>query len=194
VSYPVGTSNLGQWEKILWAVESSPWPHGSVLDVGAGYGKGAVLMDEYLNVKVERFDCIEPDPSLRQRLVTQSPYMTLYAEPAQKFGSEFFGRYDLVLMADVIEHMTWVEGRALLDVIPGQVVVSTPVDAKVAEHADDADIPDLERHVAQWTLDDFRATGRLDRMWLWHERLGAEQRAVQLIVRLRPQGYHDGRG
>lgn len=181
MTYATGTSNLAQWEWILWAIEGSPWPHERILDVGAGYGKAGVLLYEYLNVKPVSIDALEPArDALCHTLVAEegpSAYEGTYVTTAQEW--EGWDAYDTVLMADVIEHMPAPDGLALIDQIPGQVIISTPIVADVAAHEADPAIPDLERHVAQWNLADFRGTGRLDTYWL---------RNQQLIVRLKPKG------
>jgi 2-polyprenyl-3-methyl-5-hydroxy-6-metoxy-1,4-benzoquinol methylase len=176
MSYATGTSNLAQWDWILWAIESSPWPHEHIMDVGAGYGKAAVLLREKLNVKPKWIDGIEPDWDAFAHVLVDHGYGEVRACTAQEFDG--WDAYDTVLMADVIEHMPLADGLALIDRIPGQIIISTPLVADVAEHAADPDIPDLERHVAQWDIHDFRRTGRLDTYWL---------REQQYIDRLKPR-------
>jgi 2-polyprenyl-3-methyl-5-hydroxy-6-metoxy-1,4-benzoquinol methylase len=177
VSYATGTSNLAQWEWILWAIESSPYPHQRILDVGAGYGKAAALLREKLNVKPCEVGALEPDVDAGVYRWMRSAYSLIAPETAQEFTE--WDRWDTVLMADVIEHIPAPDGLALLDRIPGQVIISTPLDADVAAHAADPSIPDLERHVTQWNPADFQGTGRLDTYFI---------RNRQLIVRLKPKG------
>lgn len=182
--YATGTSNLAQWETILWAIESSRWPHERVLDVGAGWGKAAILLREYLNVKPVVIDALEADVlawSLRAGLYDHTWHGRVQAFPTDRSGGGdptlSWSAYDTVLMADVIEHMPMDEALAVIGRIPGQIVVSTPLVADVAQHAVDPDIPDLERHVSQWELRGFYALGRCEQHWIRHG---------QLIVRLGP--------
>lgn len=178
-----GSSLLGQWEWIVYAIESSPYPHRRVLDVGAGYGKGAILMREKLNVKPEVIDALEPN---LDHLVHQLGGGTLYgavsAERAETYGRYEF--YDTVLMADVIEHMDQATGMRVLNAIPGQIVVSTPVDALAANNEG---VPELEQHVSQWTLGMFRQVAKLGHRtlayWNW-----PKVDPQQLIVLLGPKG------
>jgi hypothetical protein len=58
--------------------------------------------------------------------------------------------FDLYLMIDVIEHMSKEEGLALIERLPGPVLVSTPW------HYDQGpDENPLQAHVSEWTLADF---------------------------------------
>ena len=58
--------------------------------------------------------------------------------------------YDLYLMVDVIEHMSKEDGLALLDRLPGPVIVSTPW-----HYEQGPDENPLQAHVSEWTLADF---------------------------------------
>jgi 2-polyprenyl-3-methyl-5-hydroxy-6-metoxy-1,4-benzoquinol methylase len=180
-SYATGTSDLAQWARIVNVLERSPWPTGAVLDVGAGHGKAGVLLYEYLNVKPERIDGVEPDDALRVMLLARSRYTTVYAQQAQQLEPSVWARYDTVLMADVIEHMPHAEAMALLGLIPGQVVLSTPLDPGLEEHQRLADeIPPLERHVSQWAPLSFVLTGRLHKRFI---------EGGQLVVHLCPLAH-----
>lgn len=174
-----GSSILGQWDRIINAVESSPWPHERILDVGAGHGKAAVLLREYLNVKPSVINAIEPNPDYAFQLqgIYDGPIGIVDARDMEPGD---WAPYDTVLMADVIEHIPWGDGMRLLQTIPGQIIVSTPVQPLLA---DNEGVPALERHVCEWTLNNFNATGRLDRHWLWQ---AGTANIAQHIVRLRP--------
>lgn len=180
IDYATGTSDLLQWVRIINAIETSRWPHDQVLDVGAGYGKACVLLREMLNVKPSRIVALEPDRrAFCHRLIcgNGAGYDETHYETAAEWDD--WDRFDTVLMADVIEHMPADEGRQVLARIPGQVIVSTPIDPEVAEHDQHAaDIPPLERHVSQWTVRDFYLTGRLSGDWTV---------GTQLVVRLAPK-------
>lgn len=174
-----GSSLLGQWDRIVNAVEASPWPHQSILDVGAGQGKAEALLREYLNVKPAVVVACEPNPDYADRL--EARYDNLIDADVRELAAAILAGFDTVIMADVIEHMPWADGMALLRRIPGQMIVSTPVEAD--PHPDDPGTPILERHVCQWDLADFLQTGRLDRHWIWQS---GTAHVAQHIVRLRP--------
>jgi 2-polyprenyl-3-methyl-5-hydroxy-6-metoxy-1,4-benzoquinol methylase len=177
----MGTSALGQWDRILWAIEGSPHPHQRVLDVGAGHGKAGILMREYLNMKPVLIDALEPNRDAFVHRLKGSVYDDVLPILAADFPD--FHSYDTVLIADVIEHMSFQAGMKLVESIPGQVIISTPVfplDAK------NDGLPELEHHVCEWTLKDFNRTGRLNRHWIWTP--PRAPRLGQHIVRLRPRG------
>lgn len=173
-----GSSLLGQWDRIVNAVESSPWPHERILDMGAGQGKAEALLREYLNVKPEWVAACEPNPAYAMRLQARYDQVWTAIYTAQEFP--WYGLFDTVIMADVIEHIPWGEGMRVLQAIPGQVIVSTPVDALAA---DNEGVPELEQHLCQWDLNHFNMTGRLDRAWVWQS---GQANIAQHIVRLRP--------
>lgn len=173
-----GSSILEQWTWILWAIEGSDHPHKRVLDVGAGHGKGAVLMREYLNVKPEEIDAIEPNADYIKAL--DRIYDRAWCVTAEMLGETLWERYDTVLMADVIEHMPFGVGFELISTIPGQVIISTPVDAL---SSDNEGVPPFEQHVSQWRASHFQQLHRFERLWHWPVGGAAPK---QYIVRLGP--------
>lgn len=173
-----GSSILEQWTWILWAIEGSPHPHRSVLDVGAGHGKGAVLMREYLNVKPEVIHAIEPNADYIKAL--DRIYDRASCVTAETFVYPGWSRYDTVLMADVIEHMPWNVGFELISLIPGQIIISTPVDALSSSNEG---VPPFEQHVSQWRASHFQQLPRFERVWHWPANGSVPQ---QYIVRLGP--------
>lgn len=187
VTYPTGTSHLEQWPRLINAIESSVWPHERILDVGAGHGKAGVLLREYLNVKPLLIEALDADPHAFCHLLTgegDGAYQDSWLDDIREFPDHRLARFDTVLMADVIEHIPKADGMALLNRIPGQVIVSTPVDAEVAAHTAAGEAtPALERHVSQWSQTDFVNTYRLDQWWV---------EVGQLIVRLRPRDRQPG--
>jgi hypothetical protein len=66
-------------------------------------------------------------------------------------------RYDLVVAADVIEHMPKDEAVAWMRRIPGRILINTPIDFF---HNGDG-LPPTEEHVSHWTRQDFIDIGRL---------------------------------
>lgn len=96
----------------------------SILDVGPGLGKYGLLLREYLHaplvidaVEAERRYCT---PRLR------AIYDSIIVNDATKLHRHVLERYDLVVMVDVIEHLTEQAGRDLLDRIKGHVIITTP--------------------------------------------------------------------
>lgn len=154
------TSNLAVAPHVLALVEQVP--HESVLDVGPGWGKFATLLREYLNTKPDRIDAVEAwGPYIHdhhlERLYDVVYHGTvvgpLWIGPASSVhrADEVLAAHDLVLMVDVIEHIDKPAALALLDRIPGRVVICTPVDWF---HNGDG-LPPTEEHVSHWAQADW---------------------------------------
>lgn len=140
------TSNLHLAPDVITLVDQAHPT--TILDVGPGRGKFGVLCREYV-------------PSLGYIAAVEAwaPYVTpmlyaiydyVYVKDVRELTDETLAGYDLVLMSEVIEHLPKDEGLALLDRIPGHVVISTP-----EEFFPSVDYPPTEKHVSHWTLDDF---------------------------------------
>lgn len=163
------TSNLAVWPTVLWLVHSAD-PHRSVLDVGPGWGKAAVLLREYLNERPVRLDAVEMHAPYIDAHRLDRLYDQVHAGDVCDLPDELLAGYDLVLMVDVIEHIPKPRALELLERIPGRVVISTPV-----EFFDTGPgLPATEAHVSHWTVDDFTGTGRLEDY--------VEQHAQHLVV------------
>lgn len=150
------TSNLAVAPAVLWNVAETA--HDSVLDVGPGWGKYAVLLREYLNDPPSRIDACE----LWEPYVDEHRLRVLYDDvlvgDACDLPVDVLDRYEVVLMVDVIEHMPKQRALDLLARIAGRVVISTPV-----EWFDTGPgLPATEAHVSHWTVDDFVDTGRVE--------------------------------
>ena len=163
------TSNLALAPAIIhlcWEVQPA-----RILDVGPGWGKYGLLLREYVNPKAT-IDAVEMEPSyITPRL--EAIYDTVYKCDVRDFGEGTLETwYDLVLMVDVIEHLTKEDGLALLERIPGHVVVCTP-----SEFFQNPDTVPSEVHRSLWTPEDFG--DRLEVQWV------NAQGAV--LVRLKPQ-------
>ncbi len=141
------TSNLACWPSILnlcWQVH----PH-SVLDVGPGWGKAGILLREY--VAANRVDAVEAwGPYVTPRL--RAVYDEVIVGDVRDLPDEKLASYDLVLMADVIEHMDRQDALTLLWRIPGYVVLCTP--REFFQNPEAAEIPP-EEHRSLWTPQDF---------------------------------------
>jgi len=146
---------------------------GSVLDIGLGNGKWGFLAREYTDVWLKRearetrIDGIEiygPYITEVQRLVYDNIYVgdALQVLPG-------LGEYDLVIMADVLEHLGLAEGGELLGMIRRKAkhaVVTTPVKffPQGAVFGNEH-----ERHVSLWTAEMLSKWGSLKRFedtWL----------------------------
>lgn len=132
----------------------------TVVDVGPGNGKYGVLCREYCG-HLRRLIAIEGEP----RYLTAFPWLeAIYDEviviDAIAAPDRVFTAADVVIMADVIEHLTLDDGAALLRRINRPVVVSTP---EVFFQNPEADAGyETERHRSLWTrelFDDPELTG-----------------------------------
>lgn len=156
---------------VTYAGTITPTPR-TVLDVGCGYGKFGVLLREYLDPTPEVHGIEAWPPYITAHRLT-GIYDHLHTGDVTHLTRAQLDPYDLVVMGDVIEHIPTSPATALLNRIRGWIVISTP-----AAHFDTGPgLPPTEAHVSHWTVDDFAATGRLERHETSH---GA------LLVRLRP--------
>lgn len=127
-----------------------------VIDVGPGYGKYGLACREYLP-NLQRLDCVEV-PQGRYPIQDQI-YDTVYTGDVRLITNpEFWETYDVVLLIDVIEHMTHDDGHRLLAHMQrgcARVLVSTP---KIFEEQSDDHNPH-ETHLSLWSWDDFAEHG-----------------------------------
>jgi hypothetical protein len=131
----------------------------SVLDVGPGWGKYGLACREYVST-LERLMAVEVPEG---RLPTQDViYDEVYTGDVRVFPNrEFWQRFDLVLLIDVIEHMRHDDGERLLDrmIRAGcRVLVSTP---KIFMEQHDPNNPH-EEHLCLWTWDELLAIKGVD--------------------------------
>lgn len=127
-------------------IESAP---ASVIDVGPGWGKYGLMCREYLP-KLRWLDAVEVNEG---RCPTQDEiYDYVFEIDARLFRG--WSTYDLVLLIDVIEHMSKRDGHALLQAmlrVGTSVLVSTP---KLFVKQHDEDNP-YEEHICLWTWQEF---------------------------------------
>ena len=146
----------------------------SVLDVGKGFGKYGFLLHEYWGID----SAIRPDP--HRRLIEQSRVAVdavesnlnyLWPHIDHFYRDVFKGRievlyktlpsYDLILMIDVIEHLSKSDGLGVVKhflAAGSQFVIATPRDFFQQELFESPD----EHHVSHWTPRDLRGLGYLD--------------------------------
>jgi hypothetical protein len=141
------TSNLALWPAILdlvWQVHPE-----RVLDVGPGHGKAGVLLREYCGTEiVDAVEAWEPYVTPRLRAI----YDSVWTGDVMDFPPASLDGYDLVLLVDVIEHLSREDGFELLHRIPERVVVCTP--AEFFQNPEHEDCPP-EKHRSLWSLTDF---------------------------------------
>lgn len=139
------------------------------LDVGMGFGTHGVLIREYLDLwdnvnetemyawkrELDGIEIFEKYISPAHRFL----YDNIYIGDARTIIPALKKHYDLVILADVIEHLSSADGRALLSdilAITDNVIVSTPKNAKEqgAQYGNEH-----ERHLSQWHERDFKQFG-----------------------------------
>lgn len=105
----------------------------SVLDIGVGFGKMGLLCREYLDIWWGRYlpdewrtriDGIEVFPNNRNPIHDYCYNEIIYDNVMNHLDS--IGNYQLVLMIDVIEHLSKDDGARLLDAIRNFYIVTTP--------------------------------------------------------------------
>lgn len=172
------TSNLAVAPYVINMVETV-LPHDRVLDVGPGWGKYAVLLREYLNVKPSRVEAVEAwtpyvadhqlgrlydqvwhgsagdPPDMWWRAAVPPPLPGVTGMEAR--AGDVLAGPDLVLMVDVLEHMTEPQAAAVVAMCPqARVVICTP-----AVFFDNGPgLPPTEEHVSHWTPAKVKALGR----------------------------------
>ncbi len=136
----------------------------SILDIGAGFGKYAVIFREALDILPGRYDK-EKWLTRIDGVEVHRPYLTalheyiydnIYETDIWEF--DWPQDYDLVFMGDVIEHFAKSEGIDLLKTLKTNLVlISTPVgvDKKGSTYRGNSH----EEHKHIWSLDEFK---RLD--------------------------------
>lgn len=160
------TSNLAVWPAILhlaWEVKPA-----RVLDVGPGFGKGGLLLREYVGCPpIFQIDAVESwEPYVNGRL--HAIYDEVIQGDVLEMTDDELARYDLVMMIEVIEHLEKEDGLELLDRIPGYVIVCTPRDFF---QNPEAEMIPPEKHRSHWSVVDFG--GRADRHDIGSQQIGA---------------------
>lgn len=120
-----------------------------VVDVGPGWGKYGLMCREYLP-GLKWLDAVEVKEG--RCLTQESIYDHIFVSDARCFRGWL--PYDLVLLIDVIEHMSKEDGHALLRAMlraGASVLVSTP--KLFVEQHDDGN--PYEEHICLWTWDEF---------------------------------------
>lgn len=129
----------------------------SVLDVGPGRGKYGYLIPEYVDPAAE-VDAIEAHEPYIKQFGLERIYREVIAGDVLEAEASWLNSYDAVLMVDVIEHMEKGPALELLERITVSMTIATPRDF----FENPAHLPATEAHRSHWSVDDFRATGRLE--------------------------------
>lgn len=134
----------------------------SILDVGAGYGKWGVLVKEYLgfymhrgedNIKIDAVEIWEP--YIKDNKIYEEVYDRVYIGDVKAFNYQQF-EYDLILMCDVIEHMTKDEGIHLIKEMQKSakhIIITTP-SGHTTQGASWGN--PHESHICGWSLKEFQ--------------------------------------
>lgn len=142
----------------------------SILDVGVGFGKWGHLFREYTDIVAS-----EKDPARYRRENWQvridgiegfAGYLTdmhrfIYDEIHVGDARELLNalpRYDVIFMADFIEHLSKADGRVLLrDAIEQAIKAAIVITPKYETNQGALCGNELERHRSLWSARDFRA-------------------------------------
>jgi SAM-dependent methyltransferase len=141
----------------------------AVLDIGKGFGKYGFLLHEYVGVNNKRR--IEPTKTLREQSQIKIdalevdedlmlPHLSHLYDKIE-FGDvakiyKTLGSYDLVLMIDIIEHISKEAGLAIVKHFlskGAKLIIATPKDFFEQNLYDST----YENHISHWTLNDFKS-------------------------------------
>jgi len=152
---------------VKWIVEIDP---ASVLDVGVGFGKYGVLAREYTDIRHGRYQRKEWKVVI-DGIEIFSPYYNPICDIYDRvYGQDVkellphLKNYELVLICDVLEHLTKDDGIQVLAeckrMATKAVIVSTPF----GPYPQDTCFGnENERHISEWKVNDFEGwTMRLD--------------------------------
>ena len=131
----------------------------AVLDIGVGNGKYGLLAKEYGHAQI--VDGVEADQSYINETV-HAIYRKLWINDVRTMYKEIPANdYNLIIMADVIEHMSKEDGFKLLDHFTGCPILITTPDMDYPQHDDEHP---FENHVSRWTEGDFAKYGPYQRL------------------------------
>jgi 2-polyprenyl-3-methyl-5-hydroxy-6-metoxy-1,4-benzoquinol methylase len=117
------SSNLLVAPTVLHLINQVHKPGGTILDIGPGWGKYATLIREYVDPTARIAGLELWDPYIHDHRLTHL-YDPVVHGDAREMTGQYYAQFDVVLIADVIEHMTGVEGSALINKIR-LIIIST---------------------------------------------------------------------
>lgn len=121
----------------------------TILDIGIGYGLYGALIRNYYETKI--IEGVEKEKRYDNAL--WGVYDKIYIGDIRNFTLK---KYDLILLIDVIEHLTKKDGKALLarmEKLSKNIFISTPLE--FSQNTGWEDFPS-EKHKSLWTMDDFK--------------------------------------
>jgi glycosyltransferase involved in cell wall biosynthesis len=136
----------------------------SILDIGVGFGKYGVMLREAFDIPYYRYakeswfvriDGVEAFESYKNP-IHDYVYDNIYYQPIEEC-IDSLGKYDVILMIDILEHFDKETGKALLQKIVSHankaVIISTPVKPSVqGEYLGNI----FETHRSKWFVKDFQ--------------------------------------
>jgi SAM-dependent methyltransferase len=88
--------------KAYWGASIRPWIGGDVAEVGAGIGANTLLLQ---NSDVRSWHCVEPDPSLVSKLLTNVSRLRACSVTTGTLSALAGREFDCILYVDVLEHI-----------------------------------------------------------------------------------------
>ncbi|WP_461615373.1 hypothetical protein [Clostridium sp. Marseille-QA1073] len=141
----------------------------SILEIGVGFGKIGFLVREYLDLRENNDGGYAPWNILIDGIEIYEKYITpihgyiydnIYIGNAiDILSKKDFPKYDLIVLADVIEHLKKSDGKKLLELCfktADSVIISTPY---IFYKQDECYGNDAEQHLSGWDINEFRAMG-----------------------------------
>lgn len=150
------TSNLALAPDVLNMVHQVP--HKRILDVGPGRGKYSILLKEYVS-GIEYIDAVEMWRPYIKDFRLRDLYDVVLDQDVTQLSQNVLDDYDIVLMVDILEHLSKRQGGELLKRIPGRVVICTP--EKFFQNPEHKEIPP-EAHRSVWTLQELELVRPLE--------------------------------
>lgn len=136
----------------------------SILDIGVGFGKYGVLLREALDIPYKRYakeswqvkiDGVEAFENYKNP-IHEYIYNKIYYQPIEEC-LDSLGKYDVIIMIDVLEHFDKKIGQELLRKLVSHankaVIISTPMNpGKQDEYLGNS----FEAHKSKWFVKDFQ--------------------------------------
>lgn len=188
------TSHLFQLNEIVQLIKVTD--PGRLLDIGIGFGKYGFLSREYLELwdgreqyndwkrTIDGIEAFEGYITPLQRLV----YDEIYIGNAMEVLPAIAGRYDLVLLIDVLEHFCYQDGLRLIREckrIARNLLISVP---KIVDEQGALFGNQFERHRFQWRKKHLRELDASSKFFVRHRYsticyIGADSRKVLSTMR-----------
>ncbi len=134
----------------------------SILEIGVGFGKWGVLCREYLDVWNGRYKKEDWQVKIYGIEIHKGYHNTIwdYVYDEVLIGNalekiERFSNIDLIIMADVIEHLEKETGFALIEKcinISKKVLITTPKEFFINDYIENI----FEQHQSLWSISDFQ--------------------------------------